>query len=411
VATGKYVEIKLSKEMVGYRPLRWLSQSRVEFANGASSWTIVKTKDQWLPASVTSSVQDVHQQSPAVKMEIREDPNTPPALYVIDIQEKRSQKVLDISPNLSRFALGRVEMVEWKDGEKRDWKGRLYFPPDYHVGERYPLVVQTHGFASANEFSLLGWSDDIGTGYAAEPLASRGIIVLQIQDPPFSTFLSPSEPRAAIAEFESGIQMLKDKELIDTKKVGLLAFSRTGWYVDYALSHSDFPYAAAIDADAGDFGYLDGLLKNWMTETAADLGGEPAGVGLKAWMENSNAFNTNRIRTPLRKEIDNTDIYTEWEMYSLMKRFHLPIELVVAPDAVHGEHPVQMPAQKLASEEGTVDWFDFWLNDRKSMDPRKREQYVRWEILKKERDAAAEVPRPPLLNWTATPIVKTPATK
>jgi len=46
-------------------------------------------------------------------------------------------------------------------------------------------------------------------------------------------------------------------------------------------------------------------------------------------------------------------------------------------------HPLTNPAQRLVSQGGTVDWFDFWLNGHEDPDPAKAEQYARWRELKK----------------------------
>jgi hypothetical protein len=44
---------------------------------------------------------------------------------------------------------------------------------------------------------------------------------------------------------------------------------------------------------------------------------------------------------------------------------------------------LQNPGQRLASQGGTVDWFDFWLNGHEDSDPVKAEQYKRWRELGK----------------------------
>jgi hypothetical protein len=91
-------------------------------------------------------------------------------------------------------------------------------------------------------------------------------------------------------------------------------------------------------------------------------------------------------------------------MFSRLRQLDLPVEFYVIPDVEHGSHNLQNPGQILAVKQSTVDWFDFWLNDREGADRRKAEQYTRWRELRKLRDAALDNPRRPLLDWTATPM-------
>src|SRR5258708_1382062 len=110
---------------------------------------------------------------------LEEDPNTPPRIFAIDPNSKRKMLLLDPNPQFTQLKLGKVETIEWTvDGITLI--GGLYLPPDYIPGKKYPLVIQTHGFAS-KRFSMDGaieWS----SGFAARPLATSGFLVLQLQD-------------------------------------------------------------------------------------------------------------------------------------------------------------------------------------------------------------------------------------
>jgi len=54
----------------------------------------------------------------------------------------------------------------------------LYFPAGYVSGRKYLLVVQTHGF-DPKSFWIDG---SFTTAFAAQALASRGFLVLQVPD-------------------------------------------------------------------------------------------------------------------------------------------------------------------------------------------------------------------------------------
>jgi hypothetical protein len=74
----------------------------------------------------------------------------------------------------------------------------------------------------------------------------------------------------------------------------------------------------------------------------------------------------------------------------MMKRMGKPVDMVVFLDGVH---VLQKPSNRMISQDGTVDWFDFWLNGHEDADPAKAEQYARWRELKKmqeQNDAKAK---------------------
>ena len=75
------------------------------------------------------------------------------------------------------------------------------------------------------------------------------------------------------------------------------------------------------------------------------------------------------------------DVFVEWEWFAMMKRLRKPVDMVVFLDGVH---VLEKPLNRLISQGGNVDWFDFWLNGHEDPDPRKAEQYERWRNLKKQ---------------------------
>ena len=46
-------------------------------------------------------------------------------------------------------------------------------------------------------------------------------------------------------------------------------------------------------------------------------------------------------------------------------------------------HILVQPVQRYSSQQSAVEWFDFWLNEHKDLDPDKADQYARWETLRK----------------------------
>jgi dienelactone hydrolase len=300
-------------------------------------------------------------------------------------------------------------MIQWADRQGRVWRGRLYYPVSYEASRTYPLVIQTHGIGPDHEFSLSGRRSGLGPGvsiYAAQMLANRGIMTLQIEDKNLAGIDGTPQEAPTYAEaYEAAIRYLSDRHLVDVRRVGLSGFSHTGWHVEYALTHSAVGYAAALTSDNISESYLQDLIVPG--DADGENGASAYGAGLGLWLERAPGFVADRIRTPLRLQVESAglpSILSKWELYIRLRRLDLPVELYVIPDIERGSHGAQNPRQLVASQEGALDWFDFWLNGHEDPDPSKADQYRRWRRLREQRDRVANMPRPPLLNWTSQPI-------
>lgn len=359
-------------EIAGPAESRW-------FRSGAHGWQTATAPVQPLRSAHAEPGPDIR---------IDQDLNTPPSIIAVDRVSGRRRMLLDINPRLrGDFALGHVAIIQWKDESNRAWSGRLYYPTRHVARQRFPLVIQTHGYSPPTEFSLFGNDPGLSTtAFAAQALANRQFFVLQMPDIKDGQ-VTPDEPEIYRRGYESAIAFLHAQGLVDSRRVGLVGFSRTGWHVEYALIHSPLRYAAAVVADNIDASYLQAVLHGgtYRDEFESDNGSSSVGDGLSNWLRRAPGFNAHRVCTPLRLEVDSGGInfaLTQWEMFSNLRFLRLPVELFIVPSIEHGDHPLQMPVQQLASQGGTVDWMDFWLNAREDKDPQKSAQYERWRALR-----------------------------
>src|SRR5206468_11209499 len=120
--------------------------------------------------------------------------------------------------------------------------GGLFLPPHYKVGERYPLVIQTHGFWR-DRFSMDG-SPEWSSAFAARMLAAKRIVVLQAAGILVSG--GPDEGPSFMATIEGAIEYLGQRGLINRNRVGISGFSRTVYEAGYMLTHSRHRFSAAV---------------------------------------------------------------------------------------------------------------------------------------------------------------------
>lgn len=316
--------------------------------------------------------------------------NTPPRLVAMDPSTGRRRVVVDPNPALSsQLAFAHEEIIHWQPSmvtsrpwgaaPRSGWVGGLYYPRNYAPGQRYPLVIQTHGFDST-----AFWPEGAGTtGYAAQALAARGMFVLQLGYPRIGLGEGPN----AMASFESAADYLDSRGFIDRTRIGLMGWSRTAYHVKYAITHSTYHFAAAMVTDGVDFGYVQWMIFPTARAEAGDVnGGPPIGSMLDAWRTRAPGFSLDRVTTPLRITAlrDASSLLGEWEFYTGLLAQHKPVELLYMPDAAHG---LVKPQERLTSEQGAVDWFCFWLKGEEDPDPAKAEQYARWRELRKLQQA------------------------
>jgi len=318
------------------------------------------------------------QSEPAIFVD--EDLNIRPRIVAENPETKQRVVLFDLNPQFEAVSLGHVEEIKWKDVEGHEIIGALYFPPDYVPGKRYPLVIQTHGYRS-HQF----WIDGpYTTAFAAQPLANKEIVVLQL--PEFATGAANEGERNLLA-FESSIDYLDRKGVIDLDHVGLVGFSRTCYHVKYMLTHSNFHFAAASVTDGVDAGYFQFItFANEAPNAAGDskmlVGAAPFGKGLSVWMKNSPGFLLDRVNAPMMVQATRPiSLLSEWEWFSGLSQLGKAVDLLYIPT---GAHVLEKPWDRLASQQTNVDWFVFWLKGEEDPDPAKAEQYARWRKLRQQ---------------------------
>jgi len=327
-------------------------------------------------ASTPDSLQTLQQLS----VDVQQDLNTPPALWVTDPDLHVTKKLWDPNPSLAKMDLGEASVFRWKDASGYQWVAGLVKPPDYIAGKRYPLVIEPYAFDKNTFISDGFWT----TAFATRPLASAGMVVLQMgrnnEHEGYSQEISDQ-----LHGYASAIAQLNAIGLIDPKRVGIIGFSRTSYHVESALTQNPSLFAAASINDGVDESYMQYLLNgvdspNSHSEAEQLYDTAPFGKGLAAWIQEAPSFNLDRVQTPLLiTAITSSSILEEWEMYASLRMQNKPVGLMYIPD---GQHILQKPLDRLASQQGNVDWFRFWLQGYEDPDPAKRAQYKRWENLR-----------------------------
>jgi hypothetical protein len=158
------------------------------------------------------------------------------------------------------------------------------------------------------------------------------------------------------------------------------------------LTHSKHHLAAAITVDGLDSGYFQYMVyapleRGEIVTTDSDSlnGSPPIGNGFLRWLKRAPGFLLDKVDTPIRLEahgaLDGAGVLEEWEWFAGLRRLGKPVELFYLPA---GAHVLDRPWERLASQQGAVDWFCFWLKGEEDPDPSKASQYTRWREMRRE---------------------------
>ena len=316
-----------------------------------------------------------------VEIVAEQDLNAPPKIAALDRKSGRKAVLLDLNPQFSELKFGKVEEIKFFGAGHLEVRAGLYFPPDFEPGRKYPLVVQTHGF-DADGF----WIDGpFTTGFAAQALASRGLLVVQIPDRHDWSTETPQEAPRMMETIENAIGFVDGLGILDRDRLAIVGFSRTGLYVQYMLTHSRIHFRAAVVAEGSDGGYSQYLqFLDSHPYTASDSesinGGMPFGSGLLYWLRRSPEFLVDTIDTPLMIQAASPESLSMlWAVNKGLRRLGKPAELLYLPT---GTHILEKPWDRMASQKGTVDWCVFWLNGEEDGAPENSKKYERWRRMR-----------------------------
>jgi dipeptidyl aminopeptidase/acylaminoacyl peptidase len=311
-----------------------------------------------------------------LRIRVKEGPNDPP--LVVASAGGKSRVVWDPNPELEDVKLGQVRIYTWKAEDGRPWRGGLYLPPDFKPGQRYPFVIQTHGFDESG-FVPAGL---FPTGLAAEALANTGMVVLQVADEgdacPMET---PNEGPCMVKGYEAAVQQLTSEGVIDPENIGMIGFSRTCYYTMEALTmSSSLHIKAALITDGLMLDYVPDGLEGGSSFDEKMIGAPAYGQGLQTWLQRSPSFNLEKVNAALMVVGEGpASLLTMWHPYAALHYLRKPVDVVMLNT---DEHTLTNPAERMASQGGSVDWFRFWLKGEEEPDPAKTEQYKRWHDLR-----------------------------
>ena len=265
------------------------------------------------------------------------------------------------------FLLPRMEAVQYAGEDGVEVEGLIFYPIDYREGERYPLVVQTHGGPPSSDKFRFARSSNYET-----VLAARGWFVFK---PNYrgSTGYGDDFLRNMIGNYfdqahkdvMAGVDYLIERGFVDGDRMAKMGWSAGGHMTNKIITHTDRFKAASSGAGA----------VNWMSMYAQSdvriyrtpwFGGTPwsEDAPIEQYMADSPLFDLHKVVTPTLVLVGENDervpMPQSVELYQGLKHNGVPTHLYVAPEQGHGWVELQ---QRLFKANVELDWYYRWVLD------------------------------------------------
>ncbi|MEZ5288620.1 MAG: prolyl oligopeptidase family serine peptidase [Vicinamibacterales bacterium] len=241
----------------------------------------------------------------------------------------------------------------------------LFYPIGYRDGQRYPLIVATHGGpASSDQFSF---------GHDAQVYAGKGYAVLKPNyrgstgyGDAFLREMSKGYFKQAHLDVLAGTDAVIAMGVADPDKLVKMGWSAGGHMTNKIITFTDRFKAASSGAGAA----------NWISMYAQSdnrefrtpwFGGTPwqADAPIDLYWNHSPLKDVSRVKTPtiflVGAEDPRVPMPQSVEMFRALRSNGVPTHLYVAPREGHGWRELRHRLFKLQIE---MEWFERWVHGR-----------------------------------------------
>lgn len=275
------------------------------------------------------------------------------------------RKVTSMNPFVSDLALGKTEVVKWKnktDGLELD--GLLLTPPDYAPGKPYPLLLVIHG-GPAGMFQT---SFTLRRGaYPVQAFASQGYVVF-MPNPRGSGGYGERFRRANVKDWgysdfndiQDGVDELIARGVADKDRLGVMGWSYGGFMTSWTITQTQRFKAASVGAG------VTNLFSMWGTTDIPPF--QESYFGARPWEDrelyakHSAMSFVDKVTTPTLIQHGTEDrrvpLSQGEEFYTALRSRGVTVEMVKYPRSQHG---LSEPKLIRDSMMRNLDWFERYV--------------------------------------------------
>jgi len=279
----------------------------------------------------------------------------------------------------NEFLLPKQELISWKGEDDVTIEGFLWYPHDYKAGQKYPLVVQTHGGPAASDKYGLSRSF---TRYNPV-LTGKGYIVLQPNyrgstgyGDDFLRDMVGSYFNQSHLDVMKGVDYLIEKGIADPNRMIKMGWSAGGHMTNKIITFTDRFKAASSGAGAVNWigMYAQSDIRTYRTPW---FGGSPweKDAPIDVYWNNSPLKDISNVTTPTLVIVGESDprvpLPQSVELYRALRSLKVPTHLHVAPREPHGWRELRHRLYKINVE---LDWYAKYALEKE----------YEWEVVEEE---------------------------
>jgi dipeptidyl aminopeptidase/acylaminoacyl peptidase len=276
---------------------------------------------------------------------------------------KRVTSVFDA--DLATFTTARIEAITWKGQDGVTVEGLLYYPAGYTPGQRYPLIVATHGGPAS--------SDRFGFATEFQVYAAKGYAVLRPNyrgstgyGDAFLRDMVKGYFKQAHLDVITGTDHVIAMGIADPAKLIKMGWSAGGHMTNKIITMTDRFKAASSGAGAANWisMYAQSDIREYRTPW---FGGTPwqPNAPIDLYWNHSPLKDVAKVKTPTLFLVGEQDprvpLPQSVEMYRALKSNGVPTHLYVAPREGHSWSELRHRLFKLQIE---MEWFEKHLFNR-----------------------------------------------
>ncbi len=298
-------------------------------------------------------------------------PGTPPQLYKADLEGSRltdAVQITDLNPGYKNKVAAKTEIVRWKGALGEEVEGILYYPQDYQVGKKYPLLTAPHGGPAGAD--LDSWEES--WAYPHQLLSQRGAFVLKPNYHGSSNYgLKFVESICCghyydypVEDIERGVDFLIARGLVDPGRVGTFGWSN-GSILSIAVSIANPDRYKVVSAGAGDVEFI----SDWAN---VDFGqafdtyyfGKSPLEDPQLYVRMAPFFKMDRVKAPtiifFGTEDRNVPTSQGWNHYRALYYYgKVPVKFLLFPGEPHGPRQYTHQLRKVEEEMSWLDRYFF----------------------------------------------------
>ncbi len=294
---------------------------------------------------------------------VSEAPDRAPEPYVSRLAPFAPLRVAELQ-SLPAIPFGKTEPIRWRSFDGREIEGLLTYPTGYRPSAPVPLLTILHG-GPPSSFTQT-FTGGVGA-YPIAAFASAGFAVLRPNVRGSSGY--GREFRYAnvrdwgggdFRDAMAGIDALVQRGVADRDRLGVMGWSYGGYLTAFAITQTTRFRAASVGA---------GITNLVSYVGVADI---PGFIGSyfggefwdapKLWQDRSAVFRVKAVTTPTLIQHGENDLRVPisqgYELYTALKRRHVPVTMVVYPRQGHG---VGEPRLQLDVMRRNLEWFERWV--------------------------------------------------